>query len=131
DTEVLVNGIEHWGVEKALQRIRGMFAFGAWDRDNRRLILGRDRAGEKPLYYGWVGDRFVFASELKAIRVVRSFRNSISRESIASFMRLSYVPCPYSIYDGIYKLPPGGVLEVAGDELSRMSREAEPASVIP
>lgn len=131
DTEVLVNGIENWGVEKTLQLIKGMFAFVAWDRENRQLVLARDRAGEKPLYYGWVGNRFVFASELKAIRAMRGFCNPIARESVASFMRLSYVPCPHSIYVGIYKLPPGAMLEVAAEELRKESPATAPSSDVP
>lgn len=131
DTEALVNGIEVWGMETTLQRVKGMFAFVVWDRKEQRLIFARDRAGEKPLYYGWVGKYFVFASELKAIRAVRGFANPISRASIASFMRFSYVPCPHSIYEGIFKLPPGAMLEIAGEDLKRASPGSLPASDAP
>ena len=62
DTEVLVAGLDHWGLERTLERIEGMFAFAAWDQRERRLHLARDRFGEKPLYYGWAGSVFAFAS---------------------------------------------------------------------
>jgi asparagine synthase (glutamine-hydrolysing) len=77
DTETLLAAIEAWGVEEALRRCIGMFAFALWDRQERVLTLARDRLGEKPLYYGWQGQgrdaAFVFGSELKALRAHPSF----------------------------------------------------------
>lgn len=114
DTEVIVTAIEHWGLERTLQRLTGMFAFGLWDREQRTLSLVRDRLGVKPLYYGWVGRKFVFASELKAICALPSFDNDISRDALALFLRHGYVPAPHSIFQGIYKLLPGTWLPVQG-----------------
>lgn len=107
DTETLLAAFETWGVEKALQATVGMFALALWDRVAHRLVLARDRLGEKPLYYGWSNGTFLFASELKALEVSPDWRGEIDREALALFMRYAYVPLPYSIYTGIRKLLPG------------------------
>lgn len=110
DTEVLLAAIEHWGIEAALQRSVGMFALALWDLKARKLHLARDRFGEKPLYYGWSGNRFLFASELKAICAMRGFIRTIDRQALALFMRYLAVPAPRSIFKHIYKLEPGCLL---------------------
>lgn len=111
DTEVLLTAIEEWGLEKALRRCVGMFAFALWDKYQCALILARDRFGEKPLYYGWqwMAGRlfFLFGSELKALSAHPAFHPEIDQSALADFMRFSYVPTPRSIYRGIFKLPPG------------------------
>jgi asparagine synthase (glutamine-hydrolysing) len=89
-----------------------MFALAIWDRHARRLYLVRDRIGEKPLYYGWIGEAFVFGSELKSLRVYPGFDCDINRDAIALLLRHSYIPAPHSVYIGIHKLPPGSVLEL-------------------
>jgi asparagine synthase (glutamine-hydrolysing) len=86
-----------------------MFAIALWDRAERRLYLSRDRFGEKPLYYGWTRDRFVFGSELKALCCLPSFDNPVDRDVLGLYMRFSYVPAPYAIYRNVYKLEPGCV----------------------
>jgi asparagine synthase (glutamine-hydrolysing) len=110
DTETLVEAIAAVGLEAAIERCVGMFAFALWDRKQRRLSLVRDRFGEKPLYYGWVGRNFVFASELKAIRAHPNFAGDISRAALHAFTARNYVPAPLSIYQRIYKLEPGCIL---------------------
>ena len=112
DTEVLLAGFEAWGVEKTVERSNGMFAYGVWDRTERVLHLVRDRLGIKPLYYGRVMGSFVFASELKALKNVPGFQGEINRDALALLMHLGYIPAPYSIYNGIYKLPPGTILSL-------------------
>jgi len=112
DTEVMLAAFDQWGIERAVGRFNGMFAFALWDRNLRQLYLCRDRIGEKPLYYGWVDGAFVFASELKSIRVHPRFDNTIDRDALALFMRHGYIASPYSIYKNIYKLPPAGLLTV-------------------
>ncbi|CAN1537765.1 Asparagine synthase, N-terminal domain [Caulobacteraceae bacterium] len=107
DTEILLASIEHWGLSVALDRILGMFAFALWDSSLSELHLVRDRLGEKPLYYGNVGGAFVFASELKAIQVTPGFSGRVDKDTLALYFRRGYVPAPYSIYEGIYELPPG------------------------
>lgn len=113
DTEVLLNGIEHWGLEKTLQKSAGMFAIALWDQELKTLTLARDRMGEKPLYYGWARRDLVFASELKAIKQHPEFVGEINRDALTLFMRHNAIPAPHSIYQGIYKLPAASILEVS------------------
>ena len=114
DTETLLAAIAHWGLKTALLRVSGMFAIAIWDRRAKTLSLARDRLGEKPLYYGWAGKSFVFASELKAIRAHPDFRPAVCREALAQYLRFTYVPAPRSIYRGVCKLEPGCILTLAG-----------------
>jgi asparagine synthase (glutamine-hydrolysing) len=102
DTEVLLAGIAAWGLEATLRRARGMFALALWDRAQRTLTLARDRIGEKPLYYGRVGDGFAFGSELKALRTLPESCFDTDPGALALMLRYGYVPAPYSIYRGIY-----------------------------
>ena len=122
DTETLLAAIEAWGLPQALELAVGMFAFALWDRAERRLVLARDRLGEKPLYYGWQGIGsnvvFLFASELKALSRHPLFEGQVSRRALSLFMRHNYVPAPWSIYEGINKLPPGCYLTL--DQGSRV-----------
>lgn len=113
DTETLLAAIATWGVEAALKKCVGMFAFALWDRENRCLILARDRLGEKPLYYGWQGDSFLFGSELKALKVHPAFQAEVNRDALALLMRHNYIPTPYCIWQGINKLQPGCFLTLA------------------
>jgi len=112
DTEVLLAAVSRWGLEAALERFNGMFAFALWDRERRVLHLVRDRLGEKPLYYGWMGHTLLFGSELKALRAHPSFQPEIDRNALALYTRHTHVPTPHSIYRGVHKLPPGTVLTV-------------------
>ncbi|MEM6460774.1 MAG: asparagine synthase (glutamine-hydrolyzing) [Pseudomonadota bacterium] len=115
DTETLLAAIAYWGLDECLKRCSGMFAFALWDRKQKRLSLARDRFGEKPLYWGWAGNTLVFASELKALRCHPDFGGEICRTALAQYFRYCYVPSPLSIYNGIYKLEPGSILEVGQD----------------
>lgn len=112
DTEVLLAGLRHWGVENCLKRLNGMFAFALWDAAERTLFLARDRMGEKPLYYGRTGDAFLFGSELKALAAHPEWRGEIDRNALALYMRHNYVPAPWSIYQDIFKLPPAHYVAV-------------------
>lgn len=107
DTETLLACISSWGLGEALEALKGMFAFALWDREQRVLTLARDRLGEKPLYYGQQGSAFLFGSELKSLTRHPEFEGKVSRSALGLFLRLSYVPGPYSIYQGISKLEPG------------------------
>lgn len=112
DTEVLLAAVETWGIGAPLERFIGMFAFALWGRQEQTLSLARDRLGEKPLYYGWQGNSFLFASELKALRRHPAWEGNIDRDALALFMRHNYVPAPYSIHSGIRKLEPGTLLQL-------------------
>jgi asparagine synthase (glutamine-hydrolysing) len=115
DTEVMLAAIAEWGLERALARFNGMFAFALWDRQAHTLHLVRDRAGEKPLYYTQIGRACVFGSELKALQAHPEFSAEIDRDALALFLRHGYVPSPHSIYRGVFKLPPASRLSVPVD----------------
>jgi asparagine synthase (glutamine-hydrolysing) len=112
DTEVLLAAVEQWGIDKALDACEGMFAAALWDRRERDLHLLRDRFGEKPLYFGWVGKVFAFGSELKALSALPGFGAEIDRWSVTTFLRYNCVPAPDTIWRGIRKLLPGHLVTV-------------------
>ncbi|HEV3254959.1 MAG TPA: asparagine synthase (glutamine-hydrolyzing) [Candidatus Acidoferrales bacterium] len=117
DTEVILAAVVEWGIEEAVKRFAGMFAFAIWDRRERALHLARDRMGIKPLYYGWAQRAFLFGSELKALRQHPAFRPEVNRGALALQMRFAYVPQPHAIYNGIFKLPPGCILSLPANSL--------------
>lgn len=112
DTEIMLAAFCQWGVVEATKRFNGMFAFAVWDRRDHVLHLARDRMGEKPLYYGWVGGTFIFASQLKAVRRFPGFHPTVDREALTSLLRFSYIPDPLCIYEGFRKLPPATLLSL-------------------
>lgn len=120
DTEVMLAAFSRWGVEASVKRFVGMFAFALWDVRDRTLTLGRDRIGEKPMYYGWSGRVLLFGSELKALRAHPEFRAEIDRDALVPYLRRGYIPGPYSIYRGISKLPPGTLLTVGPTDDGRV-----------
>lgn len=123
DTEILLEAMEHLGITKTLSVIKGMFAIALYDRQERCLTLMRDRAGEKPLFYGFLGGQFVFASELNAITAVPGFQQPIAKKSVSEFICYGYIPAPATIYEGIYKLMPGSMLTIKAPFQSEMVRE--------
>ena len=112
DTEVLLEAFESLGIKRTLDEIKGMFAFALYDREEKKLTLARDRFGEKPLYYAFINGHFVFASEIAAIRCFPGFKDEINREAIPGYILWGYIPAPLTIYKDIFKLPPGGVMEL-------------------
>lgn len=121
DTEIMLAAFEAWGVDAAIRRFNGMFAFALWDRHEAVLTLVRDRLGVKPLYYGWSGQGFLFASELKAFYPHPGFRAEINRDGVGLVLQYGYIPVPHTIFRGMYKLPPGTSVR-----LSRADLEAGP-----
>lgn len=106
DTEVLIEHIAAFGLDATLSQARGMFSFALWDRQEQTLTLARDRLGEKPLFFGWTKDTFVFGSELK---VLKAFDNKpkIDDSAVAQYLRYGYVPSPLTIFEGFQKVLPG------------------------
>jgi len=113
DTEVLLQYLICYGIEKTLENVDGMFAFGFWDEAEKKLYLVRDHIGEKPLYYGFVNKEFIFSSGLKAIQTHPQFNDSISKEAVQFFFTYKFIPSPSSIYENIYKLEPGHYLRLS------------------
>ena len=125
DTETLAAAIDCWGIEGAVRRAIGMFAFALWDRQTRQLSLCRDRAGEKPLYYGWTGSgpdrRVVFASQLSALWVHPGIKERIDRTALVELLRHRCVGGSRSIHAGIRKVLPGTIVTI--DDLDADPRE--------
>lgn len=128
DTEVLLEYAEKKGFANALKKANGMFAIALWDQKDKKLFLAKDRFGQKPLYYGFAGNNFVFASELKAIKAIDGFANKINRQVLPLFLRHGFVPSPYSIYEDVYKLEAGCFLEIAFEEVKKGKTAVSPKS---
>jgi asparagine synthase (glutamine-hydrolysing) len=107
DTEVILTAIDNWGINTTLNRLRGMFAIGVWDNQEKALILARDRVGIKPLYYGFGKNGFCFSSELKPMVIWQGEMPQVSSSGLTEFLRFGYVPAPLSIFQDTYKLLPG------------------------
>jgi asparagine synthase (glutamine-hydrolysing) len=110
DTEVMLEAFANYGIEATVKRLIGMFTIAVWDQSERTLTLVRDRLGIKPVYWAKFGRLFLFGSELKALRAHPDWSPRIDRRATASFMRHNYVPAPYSIYEGVFKLEAGSIL---------------------
>jgi len=109
DTECIVHFYEDEG-DDCIKRLRGMFAFALWDEKKKRLLLGRDRLGKKPMYYSIQNGTIYFGSELSAVLTALPNRPEINLEAIDLYLSLQYIPDPLTAYEGIYKLPPAHTL---------------------
>lgn len=121
DTEVILRGYEYWG-KSVLEHLNGMFAFAIHDQNNSKVLIARDRFGEKPIYYTHSGDYFCWGSELKSIKISLQTidsptKLSISKPALNLYFALTYIPAPYSIYENIYKLESGCLMEVDTESL--------------
>lgn len=125
DTETLLAAISEWGLDEALRRARGMFALALWDRDARRLLLARDRIGEKPLYYARIDGGWAFGSELKALLPAPGFHARLSGEAVRAYLEFGYVPEHHCIYAQAWKVPPGQVVSLSGGDATPEIRPYE------
>lgn len=112
DTEVLLEAVSAYGLEETLKMSKGMFALAVYDKQERVLSLARDRIGEKPLFYGFVDKSFVFGSDLNSLTSLDNFTNPVNRGILETYFRHGYIPAPHTVYEGIYKLNPGSILEI-------------------
>lgn len=119
DTEAALAALQEWGIEAAVKRFNGMYAFAVWDKQERALHLVRDRVGIKPLYYGWSNGVLLFGSELKALTAHPCFAPQLDHDALASYLRYGYVPAPHTIYHDIYKLPPGALITLKDGALTQ------------
>jgi asparagine synthase (glutamine-hydrolysing) len=108
DTETILHAYEAFG-ENFVDYLRGMFAIGLWDSRERKLVLARDRVGEKPLVFCNQGERLIFASEIKALLTIEGVGKQLRPEAIDQYLRYGYIPHPWTAYAGIEKLPPGHI----------------------
>jgi len=128
DTEVLVRGYETWGIDGLLRRIRGMFAFGLWDERDRTFYGARDHLGKKPFVYAQRDGRFSFASTIPALLELLGTVPSVSTDSVLDFLVNTYIPAPWTIFEGVYKLPPASLLVVRPGEVATVERYWTPAN---
>ena len=125
DTEVLLEAFEAYGVKEAISLCKGMFAIALYDQKEQVLYLLRDRIGEKPLYYGQVGESFAFASDIGSLAVMEGFENPINTAVLDLYFTHGYIPAPYSIYEDIYKLEAGTFLKIKSPFNDLKSAEVE------
>ena len=119
DTETLLACFCAWGMETTLKAAVGMFALALWDSVEKTLILARDRIGEKPIFYGWQKNTFLFGSELKALKAHPAFLSETDWSAATSFLRWNYISAPATIYRGILKLPPGTWLRLTQEDVAK------------
>ncbi len=113
DTEVILEGVERWGVRETITRLNGMFAIALWDTQERILHIARDPLGIKPLYIGTQNGLLLWGSELKALRAHPAFHPALDPDAMELYFRHGFVPSPCSIYQGVMKLAPGCMVSIA------------------
>jgi asparagine synthase (glutamine-hydrolysing) len=128
DSEVVIYAYAEYG-DDFVHRLNGMFGFALWDSRQRRLIVGRDRLGIKPIYYTLRGDTLAFATEAQALLTLPGLHPEVDQTALQSYLELGYVPAPYSMFRGIRKLPPASLLTVQGNDVQVQSYWAPPQQV--
>ncbi len=121
DTEVLLAGIEIWGLKKTLEKSIGMFAFALWDSEDRTITLARDRLGVKPLYYGQINGVWFFGSQPRSFRPHPSWEGKVNPYARSAFFAYNYIPEDYCIYQGIGKVKPGGIVTITAQGTEKIS----------
>lgn len=119
DTQVLLESINSYGLDKALRKIEGMFAFALWDKTEKCLFLVRDRIGKKPLYWGRCNEGIIFGSEIKSILKYDNFNKSLDQKSISAFLKFSYINSPNTIFKNISKIEPGHYIKFINNKLEK------------
>ena len=114
DTEVVIHCFEEYGIE-SFNKLKGMFAFAIYDLVQNKVIVARDRVGEKPLYYYKNPEIFLFGSELKSLMSSGMIKKNISKKALNEYLQLTYIPAPLTIFEDIYKLMPGYYMEADSD----------------
>lgn len=116
DSEVLLHAYEEYGYE-FVKKLRGMFAFIIWDKNNKRIFGARDMFGIKPLHYAKMGDSFIFGSEIKSFLKHPSFKKELNRKALENYLSFQYSPCCETFFKGVYKLPPAHYFVYENDKL--------------
>ena len=116
DSEVIIHAYEEWGLE-SIEKLRGMFGYALYDHAKDRLLLVRDRIGIKPIYYYHNGDRFLFASEIKAILEDTQVERKVNYQALYEYLGFEFVPSPQTMFDGIHKLPAGHYLLLENNQV--------------
>ena len=129
DTETILRAFLEWDTG-CFARLRGMFAIALWTKSTKRLVLARDRMGIKPLYFARRGDDLFFGSELKAILIHPEIERRLSLDGLDCYLSLNYVPCPWTLVEGIEKIPPGQWLEWRDGKVSSDSYWRLPFGVV-
>tara|TARA_B100001057_G_scaffold157201_1_gene157751 strand:- start:198 stop:2111 length:1914 start_codon:yes stop_codon:yes gene_type:complete len=117
DTEIFLNCLQVWGLKKTLSLIYGMFAFALYDYKRNKFYLVRDKIGEKPLYYTKQNDEIIFSSELQPICNLNGFSKKLNSSQLNNYFKYNYIPSPYTIFENVYKLNPGSLIEIDGNNL--------------
>ena len=112
DTEIILESISKFGFKETLLKLNGMFAMAVYDKKEDKLFLTRDRIGIKPLYWGKVENNFFFGSELKSVKKFFGFKNILNKVAINYFIKWGFITAPLSIYENVYKIIPGEIIEV-------------------
>ena len=119
DSETLIQLIEKFGIDKTLSLISGMFAFALWDIKKEELIIARDIFGEKPVYFGFIENNLIFASELKSFLALGSENFFLNKDAVLQLLKRSFIPAPLSILKNVYKLKPGFYLKINKNKLKK------------
>lgn len=118
DTEVIIHAYEEWKIDTP-SHLRGMFAFAIWDILHEELVLARDEAGIKPLYYSKFLNTFIFASEIKAILKYKNFKKELNKDILSSYLCCGFVPTNETFFKGIWSVEPGEIMIVKNNKLFR------------
>lgn len=110
DSEVLLESISFFGLQKTLKKVAGMYAFSLWDRKEKKLYLVADPLSKKPLYWGIFGNHLIFGSEIKSVAESKFFKKKINTNALSNYLKFSYIKHPLTIFENLFKIEPGTYL---------------------